>query len=186
METKLEQLVLKNKFSDLSPEERAYVLSRISEEDFVKLHVLLIKTKQVFYNEYEELELNNEIKNHLNVAFKKKFKKQHLLNDFINIKPLFSSPILKPSIAMVGSILLFAWLYTSYNNYVLQNDIKEVTTYLLDENNYEENLKQYYSADTLENNFKIKDTLKNNFFEMNKFLNEKTQGLQTSFSTSIN
>ena len=180
MDTKLERLLLKNKFSDLSFEEREYVLSHIKEEDYIKLRVLLLNSKQVFNKEYDELQLNKDLKTNLNVAFRKKFKKQYFFSNIQNIRP-FNNAIIKPSLVIAGFLVLFTLSFNFYKNNTLQSDIEEVTTYLLHENHYNENLNLYYSADRLKNNLKIADTLKSDYLEMNKYLKPKTPGLITSF-----
>jgi hypothetical protein len=184
METKLEQLLLNNKFSDLSFEDKEYVLSHISQEDYTKTRLLLKSSKQAFKQEYQKLKLNTEIKNNLNIAFREKFKKQHF-SYFQNILSLNKS-ILKPSLGFVGFIILFAVLYNFYKTNTLQKDIDEVTTFLLHENRHIENLNLFYSSDSLKNNLKITDTLKIDYSEMNKFLNAKTEGLNVTLTTAIN
>ena len=167
MESKLENLLLKKRFSDLSHQEKEYALSKISKTEYSNFRTLLIASNQVFNKEFEQINLDRNIKKKLTQAFKTKHTKPSF--SFKNL--LRQNYYLKPAIAFSVIILLFFTVINSINHNK-ESNINSVTNYLLNENNFIKN----NSTDDLYNSNTIADSL-DTFSEMNEYLKIRTQGL---------
>ncbi|MGE5942800.1 MAG: hypothetical protein ACM31G_00535 [Flavobacteriales bacterium] len=164
MEGKLEKLLLEKPFSILSIDEKEYVLSQISESEYNKFHFLLLASKNSYKEEYDKITINNHIKEALNVAFKKRHKKQIFKN--IHLNEYFQKNYYKPAFAFAVIIVLCVIFFFKHEK---NNDstIREVTTFLLEQKTHH-----------------ITDSLKNNFYEMNKYMMMRTQGIDAGFEQS--
>ncbi|MBU3820613.1 hypothetical protein KO566_00960 [Flavobacteriaceae bacterium XHP0103] len=176
MEDKLEKLLLEKPFSALSLQEKEYVLSQITEVDYHKFHFLLQASKKSFEEERQKMNVNNTVGDTVNLAFKKKYKKQFFKN--LELKKRFQKHFYKPAFALVGIIVLGIVLFGKFqkNN---NSSIENVTTFLLSQ-------KIYNNMDLTK-----ADSIKNSFMEMNKYMQIRTQGFDSNFEetaseTSLN
>ncbi|NJX13999.1 hypothetical protein [Tamlana crocina] len=181
MENRLEELLLAKEYSNLYPKEKAFVLTKISKEDYIIKRTLLINSIESFNDEYKNISLNKNIKKNLSDAFKKQKTKDksNFLKNFITTRK-----VLAPTVSVVCSFVLIVLFYNFYKEITLKNNIESVTNYLLYENINKENINHFYLIDSLENHHKIADSINMKHNEMNKFLRIKNQGLDASFSPS--
>ncbi|WP_339709661.1 hypothetical protein [uncultured Kriegella sp.] len=110
MEEKLEKLLLEKAFKALSIEEKAYVLSVVSESDYNDFRELLGGTKLLFDGDYKDVAPSYETGKDLRRRYRKKYQR-HFLKSFLPDFPSLrfggaSLPIFK--YAVFGIIFVFA------------------------------------------------------------------------------
>ena len=173
MESKLEKLLLKKRFSELSLQEKKYALSRISEMDYDNFHLLLTQSKVVFKTNSSNMKVNAELKEKLSAAFNEKYKKQHI--SFIFKKWFNNKSVLKPVMAI--GIVITGFIIVARNVYKPQiipsNTTNSVTAYLLQDKGHT------FFFDAANNDPIINDSLVNEVKKVNDYLRMQTEGLHT-------
>lgn len=173
MKLSIEDLLLNKNFSNLSFEEREFVLSKITKAEYNDIRFIINNSEDYFKNNYKEVKVNDTTKKNLSIAFKLKHQKQKAQPTYINYSNNYKK-ILRPVIVL-GIVLIGALISINISqkkNDLLSIDIKNVSTFL-NENNKFLKINTKYSSDLIDSNKFSKDSI----FNMNNYLNINTEGL---------
>ncbi|GAA3644117.1 hypothetical protein [Flavivirga jejuensis] len=172
MKLTIEELLLKKNFSNLSFEEKQFVLSKISDTEYSELRFLLTNSKESFKRDFEALKVNDSTKEKLSIAFKKKYIKEkiqpvHVIfwNNYKNI----IKPVLSLGVIMIPVMLT---INNTLKNNALLSDINNVTTFLNEKKEFLK-INNKHSSDLIDSNKFYKDSI----LEMNNYLRINTEGL---------
>ena len=171
MKLNIEELLLNKDFSNLSFEEKEFVLSKITKIEYNDIRVIITNSEESFKNTSKDLKVNDSTKDNLSIAFKQKHQKAQPI--YINVWNNHKN-ILRPTLAL-GIVLIGILIpinISQKENDLLSINIKNVTT-SLNENNTLLKINVKHSSDLIDSNKFSKDSI----LKMNSHLYIKTEGL---------
>jgi hypothetical protein len=173
MKLSIEDLAIKKTFSDLSSEEKQFVLSQITKEEYKDIRCLLLNSLQCYTKDIETLNINSTVKEKLLVAFKQKYTKQKSQQIYTGLWHNYKN-IIKPALSLAPIVITALFITNKYqgNNKNSLGDVDNISLFL---NEKTELLKVNtdYASDLIDSNKFDKDSI----FEMNKYLRINTEGL---------
>lgn len=107
MESKLEQLMNSTSFTELSVQEKEYVLTQITEIEYNQFFEIIASSKVAFETDFIKIEPEKRIKENLNNAFKAKLNESFLDKLMVFLSPLFRTSVLKPVLSFGGFAIFF-------------------------------------------------------------------------------
>lgn len=173
MKLNIKELLLNKDFSKLSLKEKEFTLSKITKTEYEDIRFTITNSKKSFQNNYKDLEINKATKQNLSIAFKQKHQEQKTESIFINYWYTYKNA-LKPVMA-IGVVIIGVLLFinrSKINDEPLANDIKNVTSFL-NENNMHLEINAKHSSELIDSNRFSKDSI----LKMNEYLYMSTEGL---------
>ncbi|WP_303316792.1 hypothetical protein Q4Q34_08285 [Flavivirga abyssicola] len=170
MRLTIEDLLLKKRFSDLSFQEKEFVLSLITETEYNDFRLLLINSKKSFENDFKKLNVNDTTHKILLEAFNQKFPKQKRYSIYSNIS-ISHKQTIKP-VFYIGIVSIIVAVMVIINKNLPLNSTNNVTS-ILNENKALLKVNKKHSSELIDSNEYLIDSI----IEMNNHLRIKTEGL---------